>query len=1019
MKNIIKTLSKKITCLLLLVVIVVLTFSGCSAQNKAQAAVDSEIASVTADESYMKLSDEEKAEKVEAKLDQLVKDGKVKENSVNFDEQNKIISFQYSDETLGAVSIKKREEDKYNGSSYFADKNTAVEQSYILGDSSNIETPSSINDYKKDPSYDTSLNSTYTDNSTSQSTSTAVIFNAFENTSYRRNYYNSLKTKWDKNNLTTNLDTDVTVDDLANISSYDVVVLAMHGTTYNGNTPVLCLNEQVTSKTDRKYAKQIKNKEIVRASYQLSATETAYEYWVTPKFFETEYAEYSMGAQLVFSESCMFFGCDCYSKSIDYKLGNAVKDASGGVVVGYHNSVLADYSRDVMSETVEKTMAGYSVSEALDFATEKYGDNDNYKDKKDDKYIAYPFICGDSSKSVTKIVATSFSTDDSINATVGEVCAIEPQILPEKATDYVIKWQSSNEDVATVSPEGENCIVTAKSKGDATITATMTSGGKEYEQKTNVTVYEKARDTGLVLDISGSMSTTPIEEMKIAAKNFCNDQLKSNANNKIGIIFYSSSVSTVDMTDSLDTLTQDIDNVYTDDMTNMTSAINAADDMLESQGRDGSIRNIVVMADGLPNAGINYSGSGEFSQSDYPDSSYESIAYANGVMDVVKSISSKYNIYSLGFFHEIYDDAEKALAVGLMKKITNVSDGYHQVDDASKLQFAFGDIQDTISDSSKIIINIACPVDASVTFNGETLSSDESAGDLKTSFGNVQRIGKNKDIKVMSLNAGNKYDIQLSGTGYGTMDYSVNYTDKDGKITDCRSFSKVPLTKASKITTNTDNKSDVALNIDNNGDGNVDSVWTASKNSSAKDPNATEEKEKKTKPKQISSDSSKTAIIIVCASVAVVLLITVIIIIVFVKKNRKKDCNTAPNVGGSVPVAEINNGNMANGETHMISLVLHNSPYEANFTLSPGETVTVGRDSNNSKIALPGTCKRCARMHCTISYSERIGKFVVEDLSTNGIWDSFGNRLKKGTNYLPSNSSIKLPDEVILNLKTF
>ena len=106
MKNIIKTLSKKITCLLLLVVIVVLTFSGCSAQNKAQAAVDSEIASVTADESYMKLSDEEKAEKVEAKLDQLVKDGKVKENSVNFDEQNKIISFQYSDETLGAVSIK-------------------------------------------------------------------------------------------------------------------------------------------------------------------------------------------------------------------------------------------------------------------------------------------------------------------------------------------------------------------------------------------------------------------------------------------------------------------------------------------------------------------------------------------------------------------------------------------------------------------------------------------------------------------------------------------------------------------------------------------------------------------------------------------------------------------------------------------------------------------------------------------------------------------------------------------------
>src|SRR5699024_10707814 len=110
---------------------------------------------------------------------------------------------------------------------------------------------------------------------------------------------------------------------------------------------------------------------------------------------------------------------------------------------------------------------------------------------------------------------------------------------------------------------------------------------------------------------------------------------------------------------------------------------------------------IVLMSDGEPNEGKE----GE-----------ELIAYA----DAIKS--DDVLIYTLGFFENITGD--KAYAQSMMERLA--SDGCHyEVASAEDLVFFFEDMADQINGQKYIYIRIACPVDVTVTYNGETLCSAE------------------------------------------------------------------------------------------------------------------------------------------------------------------------------------------------------------------------------------------------------------------------------------------------------
>ncbi|MDR3271342.1 MAG: VWA domain-containing protein, partial [Peptococcaceae bacterium] len=307
-----------------------------------------------------------------------------------------------------------------------------------------------------------------------------------------------------------------------------------------------------------------------------------------------------------------------------------------------------------------------------------------------------------------------FTIPKDMTLTIGETEVIEPDTDPDGATGYNLHWTSSDASVATVSPEGAVGIITSKAKGSTVITASLALGGQTISKSTNVRVASQGRDTVLVLDVSGSMNGDPLREMKASAINFCHELLADAYNNRVGLVYYDSDVAAFDLTNDVTSLITKINSLSAGSMTNMEGGLAAAKEMMDAQGKADYIKNIVVMADGLPNAGKT-SNSGSFQSA-----AYASSGYYHAVIDTALSIKRSYHLYSLGFFHSL---ANKDDALALMQQIAMSDQDFYIVDQAENLQFAFGDIAESISNGAKIVINIACPVDAAVTYQGEQLNS--------------------------------------------------------------------------------------------------------------------------------------------------------------------------------------------------------------------------------------------------------------------------------------------------------
>lgn len=569
--------------------------------------------------------------------------------------------------------------------------------------------------------------------------------------------------------------------------------------------------------------------------------------------------------------------------------------------------------------------------------------------------------------------------------TIGEITVIEPEIVPQGAIGRSFNWTSSDESVASVAPNGEVGIITAHARGTTTITAEIVSGGKTIKNSMEVRVASKARDTVLVLDVSGSMYGTPIEEMKKSAIQFCEDLLKDEYNNRVGLVFYDHNIDSIDLTGNLDYLVSAISQISDGGTTDMEGGLAEADIMLNNFGRDDSIKNVIVMADGLPNEGET-SNSGSMPSGTY-DGYATDVSYANAVIDTAKDMMQRYNIYSLGFFHDLYGE-EKDFGTTLMQSLTNMTDGYYEVTEAEKLNFVFGDIQEEVSDGSKIVINIACPVDVNVTYEGETLSSASSTYNDKTSFGSLQLLGKNKDIKVVSLDADKKYNVKLQGTGEGTMNYSVNYYDEQETRTDYRSFTAVPITTKTVITSSTDNVVEkVLLNIDEDGDGTVDVVWAAEHSSEA------EVIQKKTEEPNVPKDN--TIILMVVGVMFGVMMLGAIVVILVMASDSKK---TEEDI---VPIKEEKKVETQRKRTEEKVIerkivILTGSMEGIEFALPNDKICYAGRDRKQCQILLLNTYTSVSRLHCTIQFSEKDNLYYVTDCSSNGTFWGDGRRMKKG-----------------------
>ena len=639
---------------------------------------------------------------------------------------------------------------------------------------------------------------------------------------------------------------------------------------------------------------------------------------------------------------------------------------------------------------------------------------------------------------------------ESITMNVDGVLTADVEIIPKGVSDYTITWTSSDSNVVSVDKKG---MLQAHSPGIVTIDIEIKNNGNTFNKQISVEVIQKQRDTIMVLDVSGSMDGEPLEEMKKSAKKFCRDLLlDGRGDNQVEIITYDDYVDSTGFSDDYDYLVNYIDGLYDKGRTNTQGALERAYSDMNSNARENSIKNIMILSDGIPNEGQT-SQTGSMDEFCYENNIQDDYRmHGNGVCDMADTIMVDYNLYSLAFLHDL-NGLEAQYCEKLMSYIQN--HGYYQVDKAENLQLSFDGISSDVSDGSKIVIKIACPVDVTVKSGNEVLSSADTYRSAEASFGTLQKMGINNDVKLLTLDSGRDYDIDLKGNGAGTMDYMVSYYGKDDFIEDERNFKNVPIQPNTLIATNTNQNRDTKLEIDSDGDGKKDLVWMAAKNSEGK---KTKGKDKKQEPlTDIDENSGETAedsdtnigwivLIIVCS---VILIVCSVLLIVVIAKYRKlddakysreteikKQCqkndavttidikDAKENNDSTSKDIHITDGSKAKNlseksgqKTEALKLsekqsvkitLLSGEMAGAEIGIKNDEQIIVGKDSLQAQIVVPSEYKRVSRVHCRISYNKEQGKLSVTDLSTNGTFVN-GKRIEpKVALWLKNGSVVEL-----------
>jgi hypothetical protein len=204
---------------------------------------------------------------------------------------------------------------------------------------------------------------------------TADIYYAFDDAmlSSRYPYYAVMQQSWSDAGLTTRLHTDLTVASMRAITPGNLCVFSMHGAYYTYTygwlrqrtitAPIMILTEQSSWLKDLLYASDLLTHRVIKVNGL---------YCLLPSFFLAHLADGALSGSIVFSETCDFFGKGCE----DYTLASAFLSAGASSVLGFRNTVYSTYSRNVMWDTVNQLIYGYTVQESLAHATQRYGSDD-------------------------------------------------------------------------------------------------------------------------------------------------------------------------------------------------------------------------------------------------------------------------------------------------------------------------------------------------------------------------------------------------------------------------------------------------------------------------------------------------------------------------------------------------------------------------------------------------------------------------------------------------------------------
>lgn len=116
-----------------------------------------------------------------------------------------------------------------------------------------------------------------------------------------------------------------------------------------------------------------------------------------------------------------------------------------------------------------------------------------------------------------------------------------------------------------------------------------------------------------------------------------------------------------------------------------------------------------------------------------------------------------------------------------------------------------------------IKLRISGDVNVTVSKGREKLASSGLLASYSASFGRMDIVGENSEVKVCCLDSAYDYTVTLSGNAVGSFNYEISYLDGSDEIEGTRRFTNVPVTQRTSITNNPGRSAAATLNISENG----------------------------------------------------------------------------------------------------------------------------------------------------------------------------------------------------------
>ena len=162
--------------------------------------VEERVKSLCSTEEFLSGTTSQKSELVSGLLSELSNEGLIKSDSIYYDEEGKMYTFQYPCGVLSGIQL----------------ENTLYDVDAVGGNTAKVaavETVASGN------------NATEISGTSETATKRALVLESFENTPFRTDFYQNMEEEWDGMNLDTTVDYDVTLYDLCGIMKYDYDVI--------------------------------------------------------------------------------------------------------------------------------------------------------------------------------------------------------------------------------------------------------------------------------------------------------------------------------------------------------------------------------------------------------------------------------------------------------------------------------------------------------------------------------------------------------------------------------------------------------------------------------------------------------------------------------------------------------------------------------------------------------------------------------------------------------------------------